>query len=58
MKSIGLSNEDAQDWDHWRLNLYRETTGWPIGLPRKWPLKWHVLKNKTLPCKCCQTCQN
>ena len=37
MESFGLSREDAQDRDYWRLRIKGEPAN--PGLPGKWPLK-------------------
>jgi len=39
-ENFGLSCEDAQERDQWRLKIRRELAN--PGLPRKWPLKWRV----------------
>ena len=36
-ESFGLSHEDAQDSDYWRLGIKGEPAN--PGLPGKWPLK-------------------
>ena len=40
MKSFGLSCEDAQDKDDWRLRIKGQLAN--PGLPGKWPLKCHL----------------
>jgi len=37
MVSFGLSHEDAQDRDHWRVKIMEELAN--RGLRGKWPLK-------------------
>jgi len=37
MESFGLSREDAQDGDYWRLRINGEPAN--PGLPGKWPFK-------------------
>jgi len=41
MESFGLTHEDTQDRDQWRLRIEEEPAN-PV-LPVKWPLKWCAL---------------
>jgi len=50
MESFGLSREDAQDRDYWRLRIKEELAN--PGLPGKRPLKRCVARTRVCVCMC------